>query len=423
MKKNQLLQISTIVAFALSSAEAADIFGVTATVNGVTAYKGANNVEALFDSIGKRESIQSYLPAYTDTSAASLSANFRGLAINFSYNANSPTLSMSVPVIGINQTFAGRTREDSQDMLSNWLKKDGAAAAESLMKKLSEVSPSDPIAGNPNSLMSQSVANSFNYGFTDVVKTKNYTQSSQKANAVSVAAQYFSMKQGDLESKKYSLPLSYSIVSDENPDRKYNILLPLAMTDVEGAKVADVGLGFSVNIPITKNWILTPALLYGATASIDLGSLGQVGTASLTSAYRLKVPGGQLGIGNMIGYSKTLKLYSGEYSYDPGIANTIFKNGLVYDVDMGNFIPHTSIDFFASNTAFTGTKLYVNNYSEFGFSYGFTEVKQTILDKDASITDLAKAKVYEKISQLRIGASYLTSSKSKGFQVNFGYTF
>ncbi len=419
----QILKIGALSLLSVCSSYATDIFSVSASSNGMNAYKGANNIETLLNSIGTTADIQSYLSSYTNTSAANLNVNFRGVPISFNYNTNSTTLYMSIPSIGINQSFTGTTREKSQDMLKDWFKKEGAGAVKSLMKKLAEASPADPIAGNPNSLMSQSVANSFNSGFGDVIKSKNYTQGSQKANAVGIAAQYFSLKQGDIESKKYALPLSYSIISDENPDRKYNILIPIAMTDIGGAKVADVGLGFSTNLPIAKNWILTPSIMYGATASVDLGSLGQVGTASVTSAYRLKVPGGQLGIGNMIGYTKTLKLYSGDYAYDPGISNIVYKNGLFYEVDTESYLPNTSIDFFASNTAFTGTKLYVNNYSEFGFSYGFTKVKQSVDTSKMSLADVAKTKVYEKISDLRMGASYLTSSKSKGFQVNFGYTF
>lgn len=420
----KIIRTSVVAATLLTaSANAADLFSVTATMGATTAYKGAGTVQELFDAIGQQSTIQTYLPGYNGTQAVSLVANYRGVRINFSYaGAGSTTLVMSIPDIGVNESFTGSTREDSQDMLTDWMKKNGASAVEKLMKKLAEVSPSDPIAGNPNSLMSQNVATSFNYGFSDVVKSKNYTPESQKGNVVSLSAQYFAMKDGDISSKKYALPLSYSVVSDSNPDRKLNILVPVAMTDVEGAKAAELGFGLSANLPVTQNWTLTPAVLYGVTGSVDLGSLGQVGTASITSAYKIKAPGGLVGIGNMLGYTRTLKLYSGEYAYDPGIRNVVFKNGLLYDIDMSNVASNTSLELFANHTQFTGTKLYTNSYVETGFSYGFAKVKQHY-PSGMSLEQKAMAKVYETMSQLRLGVTYLTSAHAKGFQLNFGYSF
>jgi hypothetical protein len=417
------IRVSALAAtLLLSSANAGDLFSVTATMGATTAYKGASTVQDLFDAVGTQATIQTYLPGYNGTQAVDLVANYRGVRINFSYAGASNTLVMSIPDIGVSESFAGTSRENSQDMLGEWMKSNGASAVEKLMKKLAEVSPVDPIAGNPNSLMSQNVATSFNYGFSDVVKNKNYTANSTKGNAVTLSAQYFALKDGDISSKKYALPLSYSVVSDSNPDRKFNILVPIAMTDVEGSKAGELGLGFSANLPMTQNWTLTPAILYGVTGSVDLGSLGQVGTASITSAYKMKAPGGQIGIGNMVAYASTLKLYSGEYAYDPGIRNVVFKNGIIYDIDMDKLATGTSLELFANHTQFTGTKLYTNSYMETGFAYGFVKVKQTY-PAGMTLAQQATAKAYESMSQLRLGLSYLTSAHSKGFQVNFGYTF
>jgi len=181
----KIIRTSIVAATLLTaSANAADLFSVTATMGATPAYKGANTVQELFDAIGQKSTIQTYLPGYNGTQAVDLVANYRGVRINFSYTAGSNTLVMSIPDIGVNESFTGSTREDSQDMLTDWMKKNGASAVEKLMKKLAEVSPSDPIAGNPNSLMSQNVATSFNYGFSDVVKSKNYTPESQKGNVV-----------------------------------------------------------------------------------------------------------------------------------------------------------------------------------------------------------------------------------------------
>ena len=277
----------------VSTASATDLFSVTATSNGQTAYKGSTTLNNLINSIGTTSTIQSYLPSYTDTSAANMTANLRGVPVYFTYTTNSTTLNMSVPSINLNQSFTGATRQDSQTMLSNWFKNAGTGAVESLMKQLAAVSPVDPIAGNPNSIMSQNVANTFSSGFTDVFNNmQSYAQATPisqnaqvtRANAIELGAQYISTTQGGLNTKRYALPLAYSFVSSENPVKRINLMAPIGLSDTQGAKGVDFGLGASVNYPILDNWIITPSLMYGAAASIDMGSMGQVGTASATRA-------------------------------------------------------------------------------------------------------------------------------------------
>ncbi|MFZ2968592.1 MAG: hypothetical protein WA080_06005 [Sulfuricurvum sp.] len=369
--------------------------------------------------------IQSYLPTYTDTSAANLNANFRGLPVSFSYAANSTTLIMSVPAIGLNQSFTGATRADSQSLLTDWFKSSGQGAIEQFMKKLAAVSPIDPIAGNPSSLMSQSSTVSFNNGVSAVVEQTPSTNLANvsiiRANTAPLGTSYLATSQAGLESKLYSLPLAYSFSFSDNPGKKINIMLPISLSDTQGAKAVDVGLGISMNFPIQKNWVITPAYIYGVSASVDMGSVGQVETGSVTSAFKLNTPNGYAIMGNMVGYSQTTKrLYSGAYAFDPGIKNMVYKNGLIYGFNTNSFMPNSSWEVFATNTFFTGTELYLKTYNEYGFSYGLTKIHEESLG-DA---DLAQKVIRQTVSKLRVGLTYLDGgSKTKGVQLNFGYSF
>jgi len=365
------------------------------------------------------------LPTYTDTSAANLNANFRGLPVSFSYAANSTTLIMSVPAIGLNQSFTGATRADSQSLLTDWFKSSGQGAIEQFMKKLAAVSPVDPIAGNPSSLMSQSSTASFNNGVSAVVEQTPSTNLANvsiiRANTAPLGTSYLATSQAGLESKLYSLPLAYSFSFSDNPGKKINIMLPISLSDTQGAKAVSLGLGVSMNFPIQKNWVLTPAYSYGVSASVDMGSVGQVETGSVTSAFKLDTANGYAIMGNMVGYTQTTtRLYSGAYAFDPGIKNTVYKNGLIYGFNTDSFMPHSSLEVFATNTLFTGTELYLKTYNEYGFSYGLTKIHEESLG-DA---DLAQKVIRQTVSKLRVGLTYLDGgSKTKGVQLNFGYSF
>ena len=107
-------------------------------------------------------------------------------------------------------------------------------------------------------------------------------------------------------------------------------------------------------------------------------------------------------MGNMIGYYTTMKFYSGEYAYNPGIKNTVFRNSLMYSVDTPTIVSNTSVDIYAINTKYTGTELYSDKYNELGFNFGY--------NKDT-------------VDSMNIGASYLTSNKEDAIKVNVGFTF
>lgn len=333
---------------------------------------------------------------------------------------------MSVPSIGLNQSFTGATRADSQNLLTDWFKSSGQGAIEQFMKKLAAVSPVDPIAGNPNSVMSQSVANSFNNGVSAVgEQTPSRTNLSNvsivRANTAGLTTSYLATSQAGLESKLYSLPLAYSFNFSDNLGKKINIMLPISLADTQGAKAVSLGLGVSMNFPIQKNWVLTPAYSYGVGASVDMGSVGQVETGSVTSVYKMDTPNGYAIMGNMVGYTQTTtRLYSGAYAFDPGIKNTVYKNGLIYGFNTNSFMPNSSWEVFATNTFFTGTELYLKSYNEYGFSYGLIKIREENLG-DA---DLAQKLIRQTASKLRIGLTYLDGgSKTKGVQLNFGYSF
>lgn len=404
------LAASALVLGLCQSAIAADLFTVTGTVynaNGTVAQTNSVGINSALDAIDKLKltGFQNLTSSYTNTSIATGQLDFRGLPMVLSFPTSGTTLNFTVASLGVNQTFAGATRDASVEQFKDFIKKDGGAILNAIMKKLAEVSPVDPIAGNPNSLQSQMVTTDFDRNFTSHASNIKAQGGSATNNLIGLGLRFGSYDMNGRTSSSYTVPLSYTNRSDLDPRRQLTISAPITYTEVEGGKVYSFNPGVSYRIPMNDNWALTPAIGYGLTGSVELASLGQMVSGSLTSSYVINRDGYDIAIGNMVGYYQTLKAQSGDYSYDPGIKNTIFRNGVMLSQPTNVFGKGMSIEYSLIDTRFTGDALYTDGYDEIGITLG--------TNKSAN-----SARSY-----LRAGVSYLTSSTAKGFTANFGYWF
>ena len=182
---------------------------------------------------------------------------------------------------------------------------------------------------------------------------------------------------------------------------------------MEGAYSYAVGLGGGLTLPINDRWALTPALDYGFMGSLELGSVGQIIAPSLTSSFILPIRNFKLNIGNMLGYYKSLEISYGDYSVDPGIQNTVLRNGLMLFISTEKFRKNTGIELFITDTRFFGNELHIDQYNEIGFSFGSKKI----------VRKTVKGMIKNYLRDLRAGVTYTFSSDSSGFSFNFGYTF
>ena len=103
----------------------------------------------------------------------------------------------------------------------------------------------------------------------------------------------------------------------------------------------------------------------------DLGSAGKIGSLSLTSSYVLRGQSGDLAIGNMIGHYRTLGGRLNGVDTGSGIANTVLRNGLLWSMPAPAWLGFgRSVEARFVNTHYTGTALYLRNYSELGLDVG-----------------------------------------------------
>ena len=398
-----------VAAGIISGAQAASLFSVIVNVGGQTTTASFTSFEHAVDVLST-SGLRSLVPSYTGVEAATITLNLRGLTAVASYTtANSTRLVFTVSSLGITEAFQGATRDASEQQLEDFLKKNGNDILSRMGKEFARVSPVDPIAGNPNSLMSQLVAQDFNTSFTDVSNIAAPPRTSGAAGQVERVGNFFGIgprysqyRQDGLTSKAFSLPLSYTFRNDLDPRIQTSFSIPITLTDTEGAKGYSVGLSGAYRFPINDNWALRPAVSLAAAGSIDLGSAAAVASVSVTSTYLIPMGATELGIGNMVGYYSTLKVSSGDYSYNPKISNTVFRNGILFSHAVGD---SSSMEWTLVDTYFSGSELYIKHYDEVGVSIGTNRSARS-------------ARAY-----FRCGANYLTSSKSKGFNVYLNYYF
>lgn len=416
----RLIMIIMAAALFVPSAAFAGVFDLTITVNPNTVNEDSytssyTSISDVIDNLDTNE-IKADLPSYTDTSEASAILNFRGVPITLSIDQNSTTIRLSIPSIDVDESFTGTDRDDSVDKMEDWLKKNGKAAVTKLMKELVAETPTDPLAGNPASLESRMVALDYDYAVspdeTIEMNTKQSAEGSINANMISIFAKYSNYDLDGTSSSTYSLPMAYTFRFSGSKN-SIAIRVPVSMVDIDGSKAYNFGLGLGLTYFVTDDWSLTPAIGYTAVGSVDLASVAQLISGSLTSSYSFHLGRYTLTMGNMIGHYKTIPFDYDDYSIDPDIQNTVLRNGLNLNIPTDGLIKGTSLELFVTDTRYYGSDLYVDQYNEFGLSYGFAKISQK---KKGD-------KVYNLMRKLRVGVSYLTADNVSGYTVNFGYSF
>lgn len=355
-------------------------------------------------------SLQSVNHTYSGVEEVTVAGDYRGVAINyFSPHFNPTEIHLTIPSMGIDTAFTGGTREETAQTLFDYLK--SGTLLSDLSQALAKSSPTDPIAGNPNSMMSTMMASDYDQSFTNDFSNIASTEttgatmaSADRLTQIGIGLEIGKMTQGGTDVSNMTIPLSYSIRNDLDPRRQLLLRMPISIVDVDGAKAYNVGFGASYRFPMSQRWTLVPSINYGLTASKDLGSTAQIASAGLTSTYYWRKPGYDVGIGNMLGFVTTMPFSYGGYNYDPNINNTVLRNGVMWS--MPTVISGRKLHFETSvvDTRFFGTDLYADNYQEVRFSLGTSRSSKAT-------------------SVFRAGLALVHMKSDNGFKLELGYWF
>ena len=344
---------------------------------------------------------------YDNKQAAVIRFGYRGLPIVLTTQLNSPVVTMLIPGLGEAKAFSTQTTRDANvEDIKTFLKNSGGDLLNRLQQLLVKASPVDPIAGNPSSMQSRMVGEDFDRNFTQFASNIKADGGEPVNNLVGIGMSYGNYSQAGMNTSVVTLPLSYTTRPDLDPRRQLTIYAPITVTEVAGAKSYNVNLGVAYRVPMNDDWSLTPALGYGFTGSVDLGSAAAMMAASLTSQYSMRMSSYDLAIGNMIGVYQSSKFTAGDYSFDPKINNTVFRNGVMASFPTVMMGRKLAFEVSFVNTIFTGTDLYSNQSNEIGVTLG--------TNKGAN-----SARSY-----FRAGLTYLFAEKDiTGLRLNLGYWF
>lgn len=342
--------------------------------------------------------------AYTPTSSAVVQGRFSDVGIILSYAANSTTLNYNFVELGESGSFTGASRSDSQDQFDDFVKHTDILAR--IMRYQAQHSATSPITG-VGGVITMAGAQDFSSSFDTMSKIAASGQGGNNNNLVGVGLSYgnYSVAGSADRISTTSLPLSYTIRNDIDPRRQLVLSVPLTLVSMGGAKTVHGSLGLAYRVPLSDNWTLTPGARYGIVASKDRATLSTVMSANLASTYAIQMDGYALGIGNMIGYYKTGKFSSGDYSIAPDIALKMLRNGIMASMPTTLFGPKMAAEFSLIDMRYLGDKPFLDSTQEIGFTVGTNR-------------NAANARSF-----VRAGLSYLRGKNTRGLSVNLGYWF
>lgn len=384
-----------------------DPYHAKITVDTTSATVGEPNILNLVQEL-KSTAIEKLIPIYTPTSAASFKFNLRGIKATASFAANSTAFNVQFPQLGFNQTFTGSTREDSLKLFEEFVKEDAANSHKNFFQKHAELTPIDPIAGNPNSLMNQMAQSSYLMGRLSPLSGCDPCWNAQPIlNRVQIGLYAGRAFCHPFDTTMFELPLQYSY----SPDGywAYIIDAPLTLLVNDGAYSIFGSLGFGWRIPVTANWSLTPIFRVGTGESIDLSTGGAFVSPGITSNYNYKWSDYVFSITNFIGYNASTPLHWGGVNFDYHLYNTIYKNGITVASCRGFKICRRPINVNLTfvDTAFTGSDLFINHFDEVGIGLFVTGVNPCV-DYDC----------------LSLSFTYQFGKESyHGYYINLGYQF
>ena len=420
VRKTGLAVAAAALLLASISGYARDPFTTSVTIDGGAPINaGFTSLQDLADFY-QDASLMAAQAGYTTNSAVSGAVDLRGLGgVQLSYAANSPTLQLSIPSLGINQSFAGATRDDSQSLLKEWFKGQGGAALTKVLRGLAAASPIDPVAGNPGSLMSQMAAQGFDVGIGPIAQIGAGAVNGAAAglappkNLIGISARFGQYSQQNFNASVFSLPVSYTHLFYGADDTKtYALLVDLPLTYVSnnGAKSYSAMMGVGLRVPVNVHWSLTPDLRVGMVGSSDLGAASVIYSGSVTSLYQFDpIDDYRIGVANMVGYFKTAAVKAGDYKIDYALSNTVFRNGALLSHPAGFEFIGAPMWWEAQvvRTDYRGDQIYSRYTDDFSLSLGTHAQAGRIV-----------------WNALRVGFTYTYGAGDiRGWQANLGYTF
>jgi len=360
-----LVTVAAVSAFLpLSAAQAREAFTAVLSANGESRTYSYKSIEDAIDSVSGT-SLKTLLPSYRDNAPATASFNLRGLAATIEYPTAESAIVLKVPSAGIERTFTGATRDEAQDAVTDYFKGAGGTEVTKVLQAAVRETPIDPVAGNPDSLMSLMGAADFAQG-TDALGHSGGVGSPNLLGFSVEAGR--GMASGGYDQNRVSGTLSYRL-NFESSDAAVLFDLPVNWVRSGESDSLSGSLGIGVRLPVTDWWSITPAVRAGVAGSVDLGAAAAVYSGSVTSDIRWNWGGWHFGLGNMAGVYRATGVSVGEYDIDYDLTNVILRNGISVSRDLTEGPTLLRVNAAFIDSRYLGDKLYVKGFDEVSLSF------------------------------------------------------
>jgi hypothetical protein len=197
--KRTVFFLAIFLSFLTTKNSHAQLFNVEVN-RPLTAQSVNSTFHSMMDAIDyfKSDNLNNQFGADVGIETININLNFRGLPASLTYTG-AGTLVVQIDDI-VTKTFTGTSRDDLVNQLKDYLKSgDGSGAIGAIQRRLAKVSPVDPVAGNPTSLMSQMVDHDFDLTHTDALYDTE--DSGSQRNEMGVGAKYSQYNISGLDAK------------------------------------------------------------------------------------------------------------------------------------------------------------------------------------------------------------------------------
>ncbi len=358
MRKFQLVLPVALALLTSVNAVARDPVTVTVEVPGETGTRGLPSVDTLLNAL-TNDALRGITPSYTSNTPTLARVDVRGVPALASFAANSPALRVQIPSTGLDRTFSGTTRDDSTQLFRTYIRgSEGAAARDDLLRVAVRSSPIDPIAGGPNSALTQLAVADFARALQGEFGPRS---------GYGIGARIGSFSAGGYDSFNLTIPADISWRVGERAT--FSLDAPFSYTSSNGATSYSGNIGGQFQRQMLENWQVQLSARLGAAGSPALGGGSGVYGLGGVSTFRMSLgEGWRLTLINALNYVSTFRSAVGGPVFDYNVANTIFRNGIILARDL----PFQLMGFplsgsaYAVDTRFAGSPVFIRNFQEFG---------------------------------------------------------
>ncbi len=341
--------------------------------SGATGTNSLLRLPVLFDV----ESITALFPGYTEDQDFSAVLDLRGLPATLDWDGGAQQLTFAVPGIPPIR-FDANDLDSTVREFKKWFEGDfeDPAASQKLLtrflQKLVQESPVDPVAGNPNSLMSKMTRADWVLGGEGpFLAGSERIERAPDQTGIAYDLGYARADGLDVQSDDLHFDHRFNLRGYPRLSILVSVPLTVTWTNRQWALMGSVGAG--VQYRVTDRWSLTPMVRFGLAGSIDVGAGAFLYSGTLTSHVELPIAdwvdafaGIRMGVTNQFGIAETADgIQIGDYEIDYDLTNYVLRNGAYLSGSLAPDMPW-AWKVFGGHSEWFGDQLYLESSAEIG---------------------------------------------------------